>query len=290
MIKALCIGELLWDVFPDKKVWGGAPVNFIYHIAQFGAEATAFTAVGNDELGKEIVSEAQKSQIKLIAEKVNTPTGVVNISTNKQGVANYSFNENCAWDHIPFTDKLKNLSTEADLITFGTLAQRSAVSRKTILKALKFRKAECKVLFDINLRQNFYSKEIIETSLNEADFLKLNEEEVQVLYDLLKLNLHEIQKKYKLELIILTLGPNGSQVKTIGETYNCLAYPCNIVDTVGAGDSFTACFIFNYLNGMSIPESQELASKVAAYVCEHKGATVPVPERLRHLPAKETTP
>ncbi len=289
MIKALCIGELLWDIFPDKKVWGGAPANFIFHTAQFGADATAYTAVGNDELGKELVQAALKTDIKLSAQVVDFPSGVVNVNVDEQGIAHYEFNSNCAWDQIPFTDELKQLSSEADLITFGTLAQRSQTSRQTILNALKIRKSSAKVLFDINLRQNFYSKEIIEESLNEADFLKLNEEEVLVLYDFLKLNLNEIQQKYKLELIILTLGANGSQIKTIEKTYDCQASYCNIVDTVGAGDSFTACFIINYLKGVSIPQAQELASKVAAYVCEHSGATISIPDHLKVLAIEEKT-
>ena len=283
MIKALCIGELLWDIFPDKKVWGGAPANFIFHTAQFGADATAYTAVGNDELGDELVKAALKTDIKLNAQKVNFPTGVVNVNVDEDGVATYQFNKNCAWDQIPLSEDLKKLSSEADLITFGTLAQRSQTSRQTIINSIKMRKASAKVLFDINIRQNFYSKEIIEESLKEADFLKLNEEEVIVLYAILGKNLQEIQSEYSLELIILTLGPDGSQIKTIDTTYDCPAFPCKIIDTVGAGDSFTACFIINYLNGLSIPQAQELASRVAAYVCEHSGATISIPDHLKLL-------
>jgi len=286
MIKALCIGELLWDIFPDKKVWGGAPANFIFHTSQFGADATAYTAVGKDKLGIELKEAALKSRIKLEAEMVNFPTGVVNVNIDSQGVASYEFNTNCAWDQLPFTQNLQKLSSEADLITFGTLAQRSSTSRDTIMKALGLRKASAKVLFDINIRQNFYSKDIIEASLKEADFLKLNEEEVLVMYDLFGKNLHEIQQEFNLELIILTLGPDGSQIKTIDNTYDCPASPCEIVDTVGAGDSFTACFIINYLNGISIPEAQKLASKAAAFVCENSGATVAIPDNLKLLPTE----
>ena len=288
MIKALCIGELLWDIFPDKKVWGGAPANFIFHTSQFGADATAYTAVGNDQLGKELKEAVLQSKIKLDAQSVDFPTGVVNVNIDSDGVASYEFNSNCAWDQLPFTENLQRLSSEADLITFGTLAQRSATSRNTIMKALSKRKPSAKVLFDINIRQNFYSKEIIEASLKEADFLKINEEEVLIMYDLFGKNLHEIQQEFNLELIILTLGPDGSQIKTIDTTYDCPASHCEIVDTVGAGDSFTACFIIHYLNGTSIPEAQKLASNVAAFVCENSGATVSIPDHLKLSATKES--
>ena len=205
----------------------------------------------------------------------------MNIKVSSDGIASYSFNENCAWDHIPFTPELQNLCKNADLISFGTLAQRSETSKQTILKALSSRKTSAKVLFDINLRQDFYSKEIIEHSLAHSDFLKLNEEEVIVIQELTGKNLQELIADFKLELVILTLGPEGSQILTGSKEYHCAATKCNIIDTVGAGDSFTACFIMNYLNGVEIGEAQKAASNTAAFVCEHKGATIPIPEKFK---------
>ena len=281
MIKTLCIGEILWDIFPDRKVWGGAPANFIYHTAQFGADGTAFTAVGKDELGKELVDIALKSGVKIIAEEVDFPTGVVNISVDDQGVPDYTFNENCSWDHIPFNEKLKVLSEQADLISFGTLAQRNDVSRQTILSGLKSRKASAKVLFDINLRQNFYTREIIENSLKYADFLKLNEDEVVVIQEITGKSINELISLHNLELVILTLGANGSRIITPKQDYFHPAEKCRVIDTVGAGDAFTACFIMNYLKGIEITEAQANAAAAAAYVCEHKGATIPIPEKFK---------
>jgi fructokinase len=287
MIKTLCIGEILWDIFPDKKVWGGAPANFIFHTAQFGADATAYTAIGNDPLGQELLSAVKQSQINLHAERVSYPTGKVDISLDTQGVATYTFNENCAWDHIPTSETLIKLSQEADLIAFGSLAQRNEISQATIAQALKSKKASAKVLFDINLRQNFYTKEIIHQSLLETDFFKLNEDEIVIVKELLGKDIKQIFDDYQLELIILTMGAEGSRIITAKNTFNYPATLCKIVDTVGAGDSFTASFIINYLNGVEIKVAQELASKVAAYVCSHSGATITIPEEFKLITTKE---
>ena len=287
MIKTLCIGEILWDIFPDKKVWGGAPANFIFHTAEFGADATAYSAIGQDELGDELLEAVSKTGIKLVAERLTHPTGKVDISLDSKGVANYEFNESCAWDHLPLNQDLISLSQNADLIAFGTLAQRSKVSRNTILKAIQLKKVSCKVLFDINLRSTFYDKKTIEKSLFYTDFLKLNEEEIVILEDLLAANIQQIISTYKLELIILTLGAEGSKIITSSKSYEHPAVKCKVIDTVGAGDSFTASFIINYLKGSDISEAQKLASKVAAYVCEHKGATVSIPSELKPIAEKE---
>ena len=286
MIKTLCIGEILWDTFPDKKVWGGAPANFIFHTAEFGADATAFSAIGQDDLGTELLSVVAETGINLVAERLIYPTGKVDVCVNSEGVANYQFNEDCAWDHLPLTSELMTLSQEADLIAFGTLAQRNEISKKTIHKALELKKDSCKVLFDINLRADFYNKEIIEKSLNYTDILKLNEEEIVILQDLLGLSIQQIIDTYKLELVISTLGSEGSCIMTNSHSFEYPAVKCKVIDTVGAGDSFTASFIINYLQGMDIPEAQKLASKVAAYVCEHKGATVSIPSELKPIAEK----
>ena len=193
----------------------------------------------------------------------------------------YKLNDNCAWDHIPLTNNLKIFAAKADLLVFGTIAQRNFESRNTIKKALKLSKPSSKILFDINLRLNFYTKEIIEESLSAANYLKLNDEEESVLQNLFNKNIEQIISDFNLELAILTLGPKGSKIITSNSMSECPAAKCKIVDTVGAGDSFTAFFIINYLKGMSISESQKKASKVAAYVCAHNGATVQIPKDLK---------
>ncbi len=251
-----------------------------------GAVATAYSAVGDDDLGREITQAVQDCGIHLKAPVLEYPTGVVDITLDEDGSANYEFNSNCAWDHIPKSAELLELSSEADLIAFGSLAQRSEVSRKTIHYALSQRKSGCKVLFDINLRQDFYSTEVIHQSLNACDFLKLNEEELPIICDLLTVDKKDILSTYNIQHMILTLGSKGSSIITENENSTMLASPCKLVDTVGAGDSFTACFIINYLNGMPIEDAQKQASEVAAYVCSNSGATVELPEELKVNPCK----
>jgi fructokinase len=282
-LQTLSIGEILWDIFPDKKVWGGAPANFIFHTAQMGAQAAVYSAVGDDALGREITQLIKACGINLSAPIVDYPTGVVDITLNEDGSANYKFNTDCAWDHIPLNAKLINLCSNADLIAFGSLAQRSEESRKTIFEALRHRRPSCKVLFDINLRQDFYDLDIITRSLNECDILKLNEEEITIVCDLLRLSEDEVLEVFNLDLIILTLGAEGSSIISKNTVSHLPASPCEIVDTVGAGDSFTAYFIINYLQGMPIKEAQKLASDVAAYVCSHSGATVELPQKFKVL-------
>ena len=281
MINIISIGEILWDIFPDKKILGGAPANFVFHARQFGSDATLFTALGNDQQGIELEENAVKAGIIMQSSRVSHPTGIADIFLNNEQVPTYKLNDNCAWDHIPLTNKLKKFAEKADLIVFGTIAQRNIESRNTIQEALKLSKSSSKILFDINLRLDFYSKEIIEESLNAANYLKLNDEEESVLQNLFNKNIEQIISDFNLELAILTLGPKGSKIITSNSMSECPAAKCKIVDTVGAGDSFTAFFIINYLKGMSISESQKKASKVAAYVCAHNGATVQIPKDLK---------
>ena len=281
MINIISIGEILWDIFPDKKILGGAPANFVFHARQFGSDATLFTALGNDQQGIELEENAVKAGIIMQSSRVSHPTGTADIILNDEEVPTYKFNNNCAWDHIPLTNNLKKFAAKADLIVFGTIAQRNFESRNTIKKALELSQAPSKILFDINLRLNFYTKEIIEDSLSAANYLKLNDEEESVLKIIFNKNIGQIISDFNLELVILTLGPKGSRIITRNTMSECPATKCEIIDTVGAGDSFTAYFIINYLNGMSIPESQKKASNVAAYVCAHNGATVQIPEYLK---------
>ena len=281
MINILSIGELLWDIFPDKKILGGAPANFVFHARQFGSDATLFTALGNDKQGLDLEKTAAKAGIIMQSSRVSHPTGTAEIILNNEQVPTYKLNDDCAWDHIPLTNNLKIFAAKADLIVFGTIAQRNFESRNTIKKALKLSKPSSKILFDINLRLNFYTKEIIEESLSAANYLKLNDEEESVLQNLFNKNIEQIISDFNLELAILTLGPKGSKIITSNSMSECPAAKCKIVDTVGAGDSFTAFFIINYLKGMSISESQKKASKVAAYVCAHNGATVQIPKDLK---------
>ena len=280
-MKTLCIGEILWDIFSDHKVWGGAPANFIFHTAQLGADATAYSAVGKDQLGTELSTAIKSCGINLLAEANEYPTGKVDILIDDEGHAQYQFNNNCSWDYIAFTPELQGLSSEVDLIVFGSLAQRHEQSRATIYRALAHKKPSAKILFDINLRQDFYNTEIIEASLKACDFLKLNEDELPIIEQLFGITLDAIIERYDIELVIFTLGAEGSRIISKDGVSDQPAVKCKVVDTVGAGDSFTASFIINYLSGTPIPLAQSLASEIAAFVCTQKGATVELPIILK---------
>ena len=281
-MKFMAIGEVLWDIFPNKKVWGGAPANAIFYAQELGVDATMHSAVGNDALGEELLQAISSVKLNLKAKKVKSyPTGSVHVTLDSEGNASYEIVENSSWDFIPFSEEMERRSAEVDLIIFGTLAQRNAVTRETIYRALENKKSSAKILCDLNLRQAYYSREILEASLKAADFLKINEEELEVLKTTFKSDLNNLVKTFELELLILTLGADGSEIHKDGHSYKHAAIPGEVVDTVGAGDSFTSCFITQYLMGIDIPDAQKKASELAAHVCAHAGATVGLPDKFQ---------
>lgn len=280
------LGEILWDVFPDRKVLGGAPANFAYHVSQFGYNGFAVSAVGNDDLGKEIrESLAQKNLNNLIA-TTDYPTGTVKVALNDRGVPQYEICENVAWDNIPFCDKTEELAKRTMTVSFGSLAQRNELSRNTIKKFLNTMPQNSMRVFDINLRQHFYSKELIDESLKLANVLKINDEEVVVVSKLFggMTNMTEqdictaLLHKYELDLVILTKGTDGSFVFSPKETSFQPTPKVHVADTVGAGDSFTAAFVASYMHGERIVDAHQLAMEVSAYVCTQHGAMPKLPD------------
>lgn len=275
------IGEALWDIFPGGKQLGGAPANFAYHVSQFGFHGLAVSAVGHDPLGAEMLEVfAAKGLDSLIAE-VPFQTGYVDIEVDAEGIPQYIFADNTAWDNIPFAPELEEIACNTHVVCFGSLAQRGEVSRNTISRFLdKMPKSEeTLIVFDVNLRQDFYSAEIISSSLMRCNVLKINDEELPVVSRLLGYDnvdfrsaCRRIMSDYGLRLIILTCGVNGSYVFSAdGESY--IPTPqVEVVDTVGAGDSFTAAFIASLLSGKTISEAHEIAVKTSAYVCTQPGA------------------
>lgn len=274
------IGELLWDMLSTGKKVGGAPVNFAYHASRLGAAGYAVSAVGKDALGDEIIQEIDKVNINPVIERVNYPTGTVGVELN-EGIPAYTINEGVAWDYIPLTEAMKQLAKRADAVCFGTLAQRSEVSRNTIQALLSCVPVDSYRILDINIRQHYYSEKVITDSLRSSNVFKMNDEELILLKKLFKKQpftdeevCHWFLKEFNLKFLILTAGANYSIIYT-PEGLSYIKTPVvNVVDTVGAGDSFTGAFISSILDGKSASDAHQTAVDRAAYVCSQAGAWV----------------
>ena len=271
------LGEILWDLLPTGKALGGAPANFAYHASRLGEEGWAVSAVGDDSLGREILSIIGGKKLHHIIRVSSKPTGTVEVTLDDRGVPTYNIKEDVAWDNIPFTPDMELLAKKADAVCFGSLVLRIA-SRESVLSFLRTMRPDAIKVFDINLRQHYYSKEILEESMRLADILKINDHEIRIVADLLSLGdddtaaCRTLIDRYGLKLVILTKGPEGSEVITADEIIPQAAGEVEVVDTVGAGDSFTAAFVVALLRGASLADAQRLASDTAAYVCSRKGA------------------
>lgn len=284
------IGEALFDVLPEGKKLGGAPANFAYHVSQFGIKSCAVSAMGDDELGKDLEAELNEHHLNYQIEKVDYPTGTVQVSLDANGIPAYEIKEGVAWDNIPFTPALEEKAKNCTAVCFGSLAQRSEVSRNTIhrfLDTMPDEEGRYKV-FDINLRQGFFTKEIITESIRRCNILKINDEELITISRLFGYPGIDLQNKcwlllgkYNLKMLILTCGVNGSYVFTLGEVSYIETPKVEVADTVGAGDSFTGAFVASILRGKSVREAHELAVKVSAYVCTQNGAMPVLPEEFK---------
>ena len=284
------MGEALWDVLPEGKKIGGAPANFAYHVSQFGFDSRVVSAVGEDKLGDEILANFDSKHLSYQIVRVPYPTGTVQVELDPNGVPMYDIKENVAWDNIPFTPALEELAKKTRSVCFGSLAQRSVVSRETIHKFLDVMpdgEGQCKI-FDVNLRQGFYTKEILCSSMKKCNILKINDEElvtVSRMFGYPGIDLQDkcwiLLAKYNLKMLILTCGVNGSYVFTPGEVSFVETPRVEVADTVGAGDSFTATFVAAVLKGKSVPEAHKLAVDVSAYVCTQNGAMPQLPGNFR---------
>ena len=272
------IGELLWDVFPEGKELGGAPANFAYHTNFFGGNATIISALGNDDEGNEIRNVLEEKKLNNVINSVEYPTGRVSVALNN-GIPNYTIHENVAWDYIELKEEAVAVLKRADAICFGSLSQRSQVSFNTIHKALNIVPKTALKVLDVNLRQSFYSKSILEESLKCANVLKLNDEELVVLSEMFYLEksqkeaCKQLLKQFNLKLLALTNGSKGS-ILFMGDEISMFPVPkIKVVDTIGAGDSFTACMIMGMLNNKPLKQIHKEATEHAAKVCKYKGAT-----------------
>ena len=285
------IGEALWDVLPEGKKIGGAPANFAYHVSQLGLLGSVVSAVGEDALGSEILDNFSAKGLCTHIATVPYPTGTVQVEIDQVGVPQYVIREGVAWDNIPFTPDLKSLAQRTTAVCFGSLAQRSCVSRATINRFIDAMPMDedSLIVFDVNLRQGFFTKEILDQSMMKCNVLKINDEELIVISRLLgypgtdlRSTCRALLDRYHLRMLILTCGVNGSYIFT-PESMTYQATPkVEVADTVGAGDSFTAAFVASIIRGMSVSEAHRRAVEVSAYVCTQAGA-------MPTLPAKFTT-
>ena len=319
------LGEVLFDCLPEGKKLGGAPANFAFHVSQFGLNGIAISAIGDDEDGREVVrilreanpGKAQNRQsvdsynsVSLEGvfhlEKVAYPTGTVQVTLSGNGIPQYDICLGVAYDNIPWTPAIEEIAKNTRAVCFGSLAQRTAVSRETIQKFLDTMPALGTLrVFDINMRQNWYSKEIIEESLNRCNVLKINDEEIVKVAKLLDLEeirdineatteaqkllqpvdfedqIRDLIRIYDLEMVVLTCGAYGSYVITADEMSFEGTPKVKVADTVGAGDSFTATFVACILNGKTIKEAHKTAVRVSAFVCTQHGAMPIIPEDIK---------
>ncbi len=283
------MGEALWDVLPEGKKIGGAPANFAYHVSQFGLNSCVVSAVGNDALGNEIIENFTSKGLNQLIEKVPYPTGTVQVEIDQAGIPQYEIKENVAWDNIPYTANLEVVASRTKAVCFGSLAQRNVVSRNTINRFLDAmpKNDDTLVVFDVNLRQGFYNKEILCNSMTRCNILKINDEElvtVSRMFGYPGIDLQDkcwiLLGKYNLKMLILTCGINGSYVFTPGTVSFQPTPRVEVADTVGAGDSFTAAFISSIIKGKSVAEAHSLAVQTSAFVCTKKGAMPVLPEEF----------
>lgn len=275
------MGEALWDVLPEGKKIGGAPANFAYHVSQFGLPSCVVSAIGDDALGKEIIEKFTSKGLDQLIAEVPYPTGTVQVEIDQTGIPLYDIKENVAWDNIPYTEHLDALAKRTKAVCFGSLAQRNVVSRETINHFLDTmpKDDDSLIVFDVNLRQGFYNKEILCKSMQNCNILKINDEElitVSRMFGYPGIDLQDkcwiLLGKYNLKMLILTCGINGSYVFTPGNVSFQPTPKVEVTDTVGAGDSFTAAFIASILKGKSVTEAHTIAVKTSAFVCTQKGA------------------
>ncbi len=285
------IGEVLWDVLETSEELGGAPVNFTYHVTMLGGCGIPVSTVGSDERGLRTLQalEQRKLPTAAISKDPEHPTGYVLAKLDADGVANYEFPDAVAWDNLQLNPAATETAASVRAICFGSLAQRSAITRKAIQKFLQLAPADSLRIFDLNLRQDFYNPPLIEASLKQSDILKLNDDELYILAQLLDLHgndceqLNALLSRYKLKLIALTRGRHGSMILTPDALVEHPGTPTKVADTIGAGDAFTAAIALGMLLQHSPEAISQHANKLAAYVCAHAGAMPPIPDEFKLL-------
>lgn len=282
------VGEVLWDLLPTGPQLGGAPANFAYHARALGANAQVISRVGNDFLGTEILDRFRLWGLSYENLQFDSQrsTGVVTV-TLQNGVPDYCIHPDTAWDAIEVTASAREVMKSADALCFGTLAQRSSSSRSAIQRLVASASTESLRVFDVNLRQNYFSREVIEQSLRLSNVLKLNDSELPIIAKMFAFDgdsarqIQALALRFALKMVALTKGAQGSLLYCRGEWSEMSGEPAKVVDTIGAGDSFSAALIMGMLSGMKLEALHRVAAEVARHVCSCPGATPPLPAQLR---------
>jgi fructokinase len=284
------LGEVLWDVYPDAARFGGAPANFACHAATLDAESWLASSVGVDELGERALDTLRQHGVEsaCVARDAEHATGRVDVTLDSMGRASYEFADNTAWDHIAWSDALDSLARRCDAVCFGTLAQRSSRSRDTIQRFVETTPLSALRMVDVNLRRQFYDAAVIDQSLRLATALKLNDEELPIIAQLCGVTesnprdaMRALMNMYSLRLVALTRGPDGATLIAGAEESTSPALTTTVVDTVGAGDAFTAAVVIDFLAGLPLADVNAHANAVASFVCSQPGAVAALPDYLR---------
>lgn len=285
--RPLCIGigEILWDLLPSGKLLGGAPGNVAAMASQLGLHGMVVSAVGDDPYGREILEQMDRNGVDRSGIRIikDLPTGVVDVTLDSAGVPTFSIRQPAAWDSIVFDDELERVARAADAVVFGTLAQRDPRSRAGITDFLRAVRPGCLKVCDVNFRPPFISESIIIDSLKLADVVKLNDTELPTVAKMLGMVgdvptlLRDLRARFDLDLVVYTMGDKGSRMIASNYEGSHPGFKTQVVDTVGAGDSFIAVVTVGLLLGLDFDRIQDLANRVAAFVCSKAGGTPPLP-------------
>lgn len=297
--RIVAVGEILWDLLPAGRQMGGAPANFACHARALGADARIISRVGDDPLGREILQRLKELHVPVNGVSVDPekPTGTVSVELAADGQPRFTIHGDVAWDRLQSDPTATEIVASADVICFGSLAQRGEPSRSAIRALVSAAPAGAIRVFDVNLRQNFYSRELIEASLKLANVMKLNDTELPVVakfFDLHGAPLEQLKglaERFDLKCVALTRGGQGSLLLSHGRASDHPGVPVSVVDTVGAGDAFTAALTVGMLAGWDLDDINQRANEVAAHVASCTGATPVLPDRLREpFRAKQPVP
>ncbi|BAR05160.1 fructokinase [Parascardovia denticolens IPLA 20019] len=303
----ISLGEVLWDMLPEGKTAGGAPVNFIYHAMQDGVDGYSVSALGNDQLGSELEETVRKAGIPYYFERNDYPTGTAGIMAGDDDTFSYSITEGAAWDHLRETDEVQKIISRADGITYGTLALRSPESRQTILNLIDDAPTSCLRFFDVNLRGDYYDRDLIDQLLRLSTHFKMNQSEFAFLKSLLGMEEANedgmddeeacawfFRHYPNLRMIAMTAGRSYSLVMSADGRASRIRTPhVNALNSVGAGDVFSGVLAAEILRGAPMEEGHQKAVNVAAYVCTQRENWTPLPDSIpdyvtwQHL--RETT-